>query len=750
MESLTCYRCKKDVLSHQTLRSEAAAAQGGRVCTSCARTSSNAVDSHIDYTAGTATPPWLRAIGLIEFDLQLGIVVRYLNPPLPFSHKQEAEIAFLCFPDANLMDDGDSVHDFVYAFNPAECDHRRTTIRREQEDGSGSASPTSTGSGSGERAGYAEDHQEFFATALFRQKRDPSVTRGARQNAIVILGDYPFPAIYRRILAQLVNYLDTPDVDAEQFLLSVSQSLSQWPMPVPNMRYNELPLIGTTLSFCTPDYRVDHIWSIPQPSIELSCHRLTDRQRLLGELYKTPRNMNAIIALTSTFLRSAQADTLNKLHQCGWDDEARCYAKDLTDEQVIAIAGALVTAEIPPSSVDGSDPKVKRLLTHFRHGTGPSKEIVALQNAALHSLHRRFSGLLETVHSEGEHMSPLRPSDRRPVFAEIQVNHALFPHITKLWKFWELMITGSPLAIIGPNAPVVSAIALSIASLTDPMPFTGLLRPYLTINNREIDHCIKSTPQPSSIVAATNPFFVRHLQKWPHFLCVGNPDADVQTHKTLPADSEKRTKQQFKLKNRMFCSRHYLVKTDKSFHDAFLKAPPGKGSFVQDDAAAPSTEIRNVFRSLTNDFLDPLRSYIANVLGHERPFFLPESELRALFSHTKMLEAVQNSSPQVFSRFKTTTEALAVYETFLTSSTYQAWLQREISSHYRKFLLDADCLEDVILMQPYSSMRHEVMSRLQWDFERELDAPLLDVELLQKLASLTSLIPALRVVLCEG
>jgi hypothetical protein len=859
VDFIACSECQQPVPSNRTIRStKGSRGQGAAVCTTCAHSEAGApriepLDVLLQIAALPWTPSFIECIGVVQFDLRLGQVVEYLYPPLPFSTAQETELAFLCFPDANHIGDGDSFHDFVYAYNTSEFDYNRNTVFRAND--SANASPTAspqpaptvspslqpavssdtppdaasgsedavpsidtsssrsspvhrptnqvrrasvdtatspTSANGSKRAAYDASVQSRFCSTMFRQRRDATIQRGAQQKALFVMSSYPFPALFHKVLRALCNGLfdTTTDVSRETLISMAWRDVSLWPRPMPCREYNALPLLGEVIHFTVPRYvpadLLPPIWSSAAPSTELTIHQPTALDRLRAALERKTvdeSTLCAAIAVWEATTADAPEIVFAWLAKNGWDSAARRFgpstsplgspqssspttvafpAKTELEFLMELLRSAALVRDTPPfafaltspaaSLPSPTSPKIaaESLLSLFRHTTEVTPAVCRVQNDALRlSMLAAHEALSRMQIPESDNVFPRH--NVRQLLSEVEIHSALFPHVTKAYKLWELVITGSPIAFLGPSAPVVSAMVLSVAALAAPLSYVGLVRPYVTINNREVDHGIDRVPQGPTLVGATNPFFIRHLDGWPHLVCVSQDLQEATSHKTLPASSDKRQKQQFKLKNRMFCSRHYLVKTDKSWGGGTTANAPAlnKSCFVDESlsATSQSADVLRTFHDLTAEFIAPVAEFISVVMRRHQPYFLAGHELRRLVSHRAVLEALQAMSPvpASFSRFKNAKDATEVYEAFLLSPTGQRWVQSELQQHYRRFLVeDAANLEDVVRLCPAVADRYDALAQLQADLDHCLAAPLLDVPLVRKLSQLCAEIVPLR------
>lgn len=762
-DAVECAECNKIVPVHKSI---ACGSKGGRACTACARLDTS--DEPIIYCSTANTPPWVTAIGYVHFDLLLGQVLDVLYPALPLSVAQETEMSFLCFPDANHVADGDSIHDFVFAYNASECDASRMSVKRSAVAGTGEASPTMSPRDSREipKGRFDSSSTELFCSTLFRQKRDSSIERGAQQKALVVMSRYPFPSVSHQILRIVCSELwDTPGAEAEETLKRAYDQILLWPPPLPTNAYR-LSLMNRELTpYTTPIYTAAQAESLRWSEVNITS-RVSWRAQLVDALVAADATWANVKRALGVFLGSAGCRqslrrSLEKIVSAvaSPEDERGAMTEILRHilDVNAPVAGESHRDELHESHLPSS---TAALLGLFRRSTDPPlrRDVVSIQNEALERLQVKAHSIVSSPSlskAECLHQGPRRG---KHLFHELEFHHAMRPHLLKLWKLWELLIIGAPIAVISFDAPTVTAICFSLASLFAPLHFGGVLRPYLTINNREVDLFMTEQAPPSTIVGVTNPFFVRKCIKWPHFLCLSKEIDEPVTHKMLPVDSDKREKQQFKLKNRMFCSRHYLVKTEKTVAEVTQEvsnggrsSPSNKGSFVDLNPTSMEgnsmRQVRNHFLDLTEEFLAPLKVILHSNLRRQRPFFVvqPDAREKAWGEDTLLRELSAYQGAMPLTSFKTRADMLSVYRDFLQTNAFRVWRCEQFEAIQREVLLGVVSLEEVLLMNPQPATRHLVLQALQELLDVVISRPIVDLTLMQKLSALCSLIPALRV-----
>ena len=696
----------------------------------------------VNFLSTASTPHWIAAVGVVQFDLLQGQTLELLYPPLPLSYTQETELSFLSFPDANFARDGDSIHDFVFAYNPSECDPLRTTTRRISSNGESIASATP------KKRPFDQDNVvELVCCSLFRQRKDSTITRGAQQKAVVVMSRLPFPSVTHRVATILCHALFDKDASSPEALLKVAfDEMLLWPKIQPNNNtQGAVQLLGEAVQLAVPAFDPSDLlplhWSGPA-SVRHFAAAGDEREKLLEALENAAPPAAVSLALQNYLAGSESALECEKVRDAisAVKTPNEGIGRE-TEFELIAILRTCSVAEEGPSSLPAPRPS---LLALFRRSQTIPRRIVTCQNRQLEGLRKRLQVELSMPTNPTSSLTEQPP--RSDLFADVDFLPALFPHLSKLWKLWELMIIGAPIGIVGNHAPTVSAVCFGLASLLSPLKFSGTLRPYLTINNREVDFCARDDPSPSTILGATNPYFVRHCAKWPHFLCIGSVNDDVQTHKNHGAHDEKRAKQQFKLSNKMFCSRHYFVKTEKLGAESSVRPPSGpREDYSQtiDSSVPEAVQFLRQFRDMTVDFITPIQDVALSLLNSDRVALCPH-EIDRVLDAKVLLEALAVHHRLPTALFKTRQEMLAMYDEFVRSSTFSNLKRKWVKQSFRQVVLSATQLEDLLILEPCPEKRLQVLSVLQRELERTLAAPFLDVPLATKLASMADDIAALR------
>ncbi|RNF08600.1 protein DENND6A-like isoform X1 [Trypanosoma conorhini] len=721
------------------------------------------------YSPSPLTPKWVEAIGVVSFDLELGQTLTHLFPPLPLSIPQETDLAFLCFPDTNHTEYGHSLHHFIFPMKKKDYDITRITVARMPHSTKLRSVVFKGSSASSASHGDVCD-EECFCSAIYLQRKDASNERGTQQRALVLISVYAFPKIFETILMAVYSLvLESYDVSGK--LEALYYDIDSWPVPLPTRLYTGLHLLGKSLqSFRTPYYTSDRLgshWREDGLGRETKC--FLARRHLL-EALESPRPDLAVRqkrlerSLHGPSAIEGMGDYIEKQLGLPLDVAAWRHSDVLAAIEAIRMRKYEKVDLIPPTEEvsEGSFEKVvnddvRSILYRFPQGCCVAPEVAVIQNKELRQC-RRLAKRLLSEHSDSA--VDVDESDAATMFSEFDVQSILLPHLNRLWKLWELLLTGESLCVLGSNLRRTSAACFCLVSLLAPLPLSIVLRPYVTINSSEVDHILPHSGfHRPVLLGATNPFFLRHWMNSPHVLCLGAVDSDaLQTHKTLPLSSLKSRKCQFDVKTHMFSSKHFLIRTEKHVWDVCAAKTSSVGILASSTTELASSNaevnvdhdnsVRQTFYKLTKEFLLPLEWAVGIEFEKSRSLlgFYDDDDVPSSVEIFKALERC-NEKKLPLHMFKGRRDMFKVYQRFMNTSTYNCWLRQRLFTLRRALLLRSSSLEAVLLLEPDPCRRCLTLMSLQYMLDVELKKPLLDVVLLKKLLYLTKNMEALRTLL---
>ncbi|KAH6909220.1 hypothetical protein BKA70DRAFT_1103120 [Coprinopsis sp. MPI-PUGE-AT-0042] len=162
---------------------------------------------------------WIFGFAVAEFDLDEGPIIRGLYPLWDMSDSEAENIAFSGFPDSVQFDQGSQSHSFRIrdAFKTRNPTRRPSTL-----DG------------------------HIYGFAHFTQKRDSTSKRGYQQTSIILLTQFPYPALFSSLMSILGPMYQSHGLP---MLESACHTLAGWcerPDPTPGSTL-ELGFLGSVL-----------------------------------------------------------------------------------------------------------------------------------------------------------------------------------------------------------------------------------------------------------------------------------------------------------------------------------------------------------------------------------------------------------------------------------------------------------------------------------------------------------------------
>ena len=114
----------------------------------------------------------------------------------------------------------------------------------------------------------------------------------------------------------------------------------------------------------------------------------------------------------------------------------------------------------------------------------------------------------------------------RGIGNELKVQHCFPGHlIFSLWSLWELVITETPLLVVGSHPKECSHAIIALLSLISPLATTADIRPYSTVLNDDISEYQQALEKgilPNVILGVSNPLLAKNFKKFPAILRLDN------------------------------------------------------------------------------------------------------------------------------------------------------------------------------------------------------------------------------------
>ncbi|KAJ8508725.1 hypothetical protein ONZ45_g9013 [Pleurotus djamor] len=194
---------------------------------------------------------WIMGIAIVDFDIDQGPVISSVYPPMTFAQSDVPNIAFSSFPDSPRFDEGSQIHSFRVRLGSYQSTQSSPTIPstvpshinsplprhiRSQIPNPSSIPPlTPSPAPSLEPSTY----RYINGFSYFTQRRDPSVKRGYRQQALVILTPHQYPALFSFTLSLLGSLFAGELGRDHATYVSLNRALmdwTKWPDPIPGER----------------------------------------------------------------------------------------------------------------------------------------------------------------------------------------------------------------------------------------------------------------------------------------------------------------------------------------------------------------------------------------------------------------------------------------------------------------------------------------------------------------------------------
>ncbi|EAR85516.2 polarity axis stabilization protein (macronuclear) [Tetrahymena thermophila SB210] len=150
---------------------------------------------------------WIVGIAIVEFDVDLGQVVKHLYPQDCLNQNEQKAISHMSFPDSNSFTKAEGSSQYIFR------------VKRQVKD---------------------IENRFCFGFTYFQQKKDNAIQRGYKQQSVVIFTNYPFIRFFNQI-SEIVgkhtfNNPDNLDIIINQALMDISE----WPEPENNKAYSLL------------------------------------------------------------------------------------------------------------------------------------------------------------------------------------------------------------------------------------------------------------------------------------------------------------------------------------------------------------------------------------------------------------------------------------------------------------------------------------------------------------------------------
>ena len=568
-----------------------------------------------------------------------------------------------------------------------------------------------------------------FGTAKFMQKWDESVDRGAVQRAIFLLSPLPFPKLAEQVISVL-NIDSTKDD-----LVQLWNTICSW---------NE-PICCSVLKSSVP----------VEINYELPCFR---RRGYDGQ--SLPYNL-CRLALPS----------INSPRMSGmWEatSPVRYQHSTITDVSFLMEKFAAPLSTKTSKILGGAAHEVGHLALNLARAAA---ETMPEDSPKSESELREPSG-------QSSASSFVHPgcSTIKHLYSDLPLLTEILPmHVGRIFKLWELIISGHTVQVISESARDVSMAALLLTTVIEPLIYCGDVLPYITMQSNRNIH-----PQSlvgGAIVGCTNPVLLCSqadaIDTKCAVLTIGEESKiDVLSkHKKLTEKSSR--KSSGCVKSELLCNGLFRVSTP-------VLKPVVSGK-----------DIKNELSLLTQRFIEPIHNYLQDVLQQSAPgifvgtawgFFYTNKNLASNCSFANAWEQTSSTDKQLIERlpppfsmadlldfvendfltnghvavelhentpsvpsvgWKRGRDVLDLYRSFLTTATALNFIVDVYKRAFRDFICSAD-LPSLLLHFSKSETKLQFLSQIESVFNIENGAPIADRSLLNVLRTLMGPLPVFR------
>lgn len=179
--------------------------------------------------------PWIHAVCVVTFDIELGQAIESLYPrDAQLSEKEKSNICYSAFPDSNSSIMGETQYHFRTKIQPIE-----PCLSAIYEEFNTNSAPA-----------IHVDDNFIYGYVHFLQKKDHSQRRGYFQKSLVMLSRLPFVKLFYHIVSIVgIDYFENEHL---MDLENIYKQILRWP-PLQAGTTLNLSLVGTTVSFYIPN-----------------------------------------------------------------------------------------------------------------------------------------------------------------------------------------------------------------------------------------------------------------------------------------------------------------------------------------------------------------------------------------------------------------------------------------------------------------------------------------------------------------
>ncbi|KAL4443165.1 hypothetical protein ABPG74_002232 [Tetrahymena malaccensis] len=173
--------------------------------------------SYINYERITE---WIVGIAIVEFDVDLGQVVKHLYPQDCLNQNEQKAISHMSFPDSNSFTKAEGSSQYIFR------------VKRQVKD---------------------IENRFCFGFTYFQQKKDSAIQRGYKQQSVVIFTNYPFIRFFNQISEIVGKHTFSNPENLDVIIKQALMDISEWKEPENNQAYSLL-FLGNIINLEIPHH----------------------------------------------------------------------------------------------------------------------------------------------------------------------------------------------------------------------------------------------------------------------------------------------------------------------------------------------------------------------------------------------------------------------------------------------------------------------------------------------------------------
>ncbi|CAN6642365.1 hypothetical protein TRVA0_019S01002 [Trichomonascus vanleenenianus] len=186
---------------------------------------------------------WILCFLVIQFDVDIGPDLKIIRPSIKFTEDDFRTICFSSLPERSHQTETPANASYVTCCS--KCINKTTPTDQVIESAEFHTFRFNS---------YTHGNHEIYGYSLFSQQKSLSISRGYRQESLVILSTHNFPRLFEKCLYRVLkhdNFLDCPIDHKIPCIDNAIYNIASWPNPEPNTTL-EVGFLGTIFNVVIP------------------------------------------------------------------------------------------------------------------------------------------------------------------------------------------------------------------------------------------------------------------------------------------------------------------------------------------------------------------------------------------------------------------------------------------------------------------------------------------------------------------